>query len=228
MKSNKDQKDLFLAELDILQQTRVIIKNELWADNPLLSHYEDLSRNYEELLRQSIKLLYKLDDQDHVARMRKLALAMAHQMQLDKQQMEDLDMLVLMHDIGKVAIPSEVLQKTGPLDHMEWELIKKHCEIAYRMARAISENQLADNILAHHEHWDGSGYPQGLKGYEIPLAARMMAVIDAYDVMTHGAAYKMAIPIPDAIAELQRCSGTQFDPAIIKVFIEFVEDVHNE
>ena len=163
-----------------------------------------------------------LSSADRIERMTALAIALAHKMGLTERQVEEMAMLVQMHDIGNVSIPVEILQKPGPLDMAEWEMVKKHTEIACRMAQAISENRLAEQILAHHEHWDGSGYPQGLKAHDIPMAARIMAIIDAYEVMTQGAVYKTAITSRQAVEELQRCSGTQFDPEIVKVLIDLL------
>lgn len=164
----------------------------------------------------------KLAREDHLEQMQALAIALASKLELTELQIEELAMLVQMHDIGNVSIPADIVQKPGPLSPTEWEIVKKHTEIASRMAQAISENRLAEQILAHHEHWDGSGYPQGLKAYDIPLAARIMAIIDAYVVMTQGADYKAAISSQQAIEELRRCSGTQFDPDLVKAFIELL------
>ncbi len=160
--------------------------------------------------------------EDHLERMKGLAIALTQKMELTELQIEEMAMLVQMHDIGNVSIPAEILRKPGPLDLEEWEIVKKHTEIACRMAQAISENQLAEHILGHHEHWDGNGYPQGLKANDIPLAARIMAIIDAYVVMTQGAVYKTAVSSQQAVEELLRCSGTQFDPDIVKVFIQLL------
>lgn len=192
--------------------------------------YSNKQRDHK-LVRKDIILAMekKLKDknlvtEDRIERMKELAVALAHKMRLTERQIEELTMLVQMHDIGNVSISGEILQKPGSLNKAEWATVKKHSEIACRMAQAISENRLAEQILAHHEHWDGNGYPQGLKAHEIPMAARIMAIIDAYEVMTHGAVYKAAVSSRQALEELQHCSGTQFDPEIAKIFIELIEE----
>lgn len=155
---------------------------------------------------------------EHVARMKRLSRAIAEKLGCDANQIRELEELAFMHDIGKVAIATEILNKPGPLDDVEWETVKKHCEIGYRMSQALSKYQLADYILTHHEHWDGTGYPHGIKGPKIPLPARIIAIVDAYDIMTHDMPYKRAVTPYEAIAELQRCSGTQFDPQLVQIF----------
>ena len=145
----------------------------------------------------------------------------AQSLNLDKIEMDELALLASLHDIGNVAIPQEILMKAEPLDEDDWDKIKKHPEIGYRTAQSIPElRSIAEAILAHHEYWDGSGYPQGLSGTEIPILARIISVIDAYDVMTHDCVYKKAVSPEQALAELQKCSGSQFDPQIVDVFIK--------
>jgi HD-GYP domain-containing protein (c-di-GMP phosphodiesterase class II) len=154
----------------------------------------------------------------HIERMRRLALAMANKMGLDSAQTRDLETLAAIHDIGKVAIPFEILNKPGRLNENEWEFVQKHTEVGYCMSLALAEYQLAVCILSHHEHWDGSGYPNGLKGESIPLPARIISILDAYDIMTHDTPYKPALTPDQALAELDRCSGSQFDGELVEVF----------
>lgn len=157
------------------------------------------------------------ENEEHVARMKKMARAIAEKLGCNANQIRELEELAFMHDIGKVAVASEILNKPDSLDEVEWETVKKHCEIGYRMSQALSKYQLADYILNHHENWDGTGYPHGVKGPEIPLPARIIAVVDAYDIMTHDMPYKGAITPYEALAELKRCSGTQFDPQLVQI-----------
>lgn len=106
----------------------------------------------------------------------------------------------------------------------EWRIIKEHPQTGYRIALATPEfSYLAEDILSHHERWDGLGYPRGLKGSQIPLHARIVAAADAYEVMRNGRVYKKPLSKSDAVAELQRCAGNQFDPTVIKKFIEVLE-----
>lgn len=192
--------------------------------------YSNKQKDHKQVRRDIIIAMEKelkdqhLDREDGIERMKILAISLAGKMGLTERQRDELTMLVQMHDIGNVSIPAEILQKPGSLGSGEREIIKKHSEIACRMAQAISENRLAEQILAHHEHWDGNGYPRGLKGHDIPMASRIMAIIDAYDVMTNGAIYKAAISPREALEELQRCSGTQFDPEFVNVFVALIRE----
>ena len=132
-----------------------------------------------------------------------------------------------MHDIGEINISAEILTKKGPLTAEEWDIIKKHPETGYRIVRATEEfSHVAEDILSHHERWDGSGYPQGLKGKEIPLLARITAIVDAYEVMTSGRPYKKAMPREEIIAELKRWTGRQFDPELADVFLTILKEEH--
>jgi diguanylate cyclase (GGDEF)-like protein len=162
------------------------------------------------------------ENEEHSKRLVALAGKIAERIRLDSNDKRDLLHLAFMHDIGKINIPAEILEKPGKLTTDEWEIIKKHCEIGYRLAYAIGEPKLAEGILAHHEHFNGQGYPYGLKGEEIPLISRIIAVVDAYDVMIHERPYKEAYSQEKTIAELYRCSGTQFDPLIIQEFIDII------
>ena len=135
-----------------------------------------------------------------------------------------LALLATLHDIGKIGIPEEIINKSGPLNSEEWESLKTHPEVGNRILRAtrmVSFN-VEEGVLMHHEHWDGSGYPQGLKEEAIPFISRAVAIIDAYDVMTHDRPYHCAIAHAQAIEELQRCAGSQFDPELVERFVEFI------
>ncbi len=160
---------------------------------------------------------------EHSSRMKNMALEIAQSLNLDKSEIDELALLASLHDIGNVAIAQEILMKSEPLNAEDWCKIKKHPEIGYRMAQSIPElRSIAEAILAHHERWDGTGYPQGLSGMEIPILARIISVIDAYDVMTHDCAYKKAVSHEHALAELQKCSGSQFEPKIVDAFIKVI------
>ena len=125
-----------------------------------------------------------------------------------------------MHDIGKMAPPEEILLKPGPLSPQEQFIVQKHSERGYHIALSSVELAfLAPVILAHHERWDGKGYPQGLKGEGIPLLSRIIAIIDTYDVMTNDQIYKKAVSRQEALAEIERYAGSQFDPVLAKIFL---------
>jgi|LSQX01.3.fsa_nt_gb diguanylate cyclase (GGDEF)-like protein len=155
----------------------------------------------------------------HAERMTSLAMRLGERMDLSSSELDDLRLLALLHDIGKVAINDDILNKPGPLNEKEWVEMKKHSEVGYRIAQAsLDLAGIADFILYHHERWDGTGYPLGKKGKEIPLLSRIISVVDAYDVMTHPRPYKEAISQEEAVKELKRCAGTQFDPEIVEIF----------
>lgn len=161
------------------------------------------------------------EDFEHVKRVKTLAMHFAKCLGLDSESLDmaNLPLLASLHDIGKVAIPKEILCKRGPLTDNEWKIIKSHSEIGFRMAQSIEEPILAQAILSMRERWDGKGYPYGLKGEQIPLVTRIISIIDAYDVMTHDRPYKEKLSAEEAIIELKRCSGSQFDPSLIEVFL---------
>jgi HD-GYP domain-containing protein (c-di-GMP phosphodiesterase class II) len=138
--------------------------------------------------------------------------------------MNKLKLFSMLHDIGKIGIDDRILKKPGPLTEDEWKIMRTHPQIGYRIAMASSEfKEIAPYIVAHHERWDGKGYPRGLRGEEIPLLARILAVADAYDAMTTKRVYKDAGRKEVAFEELKRNAGTQFDPKIINIFLSLVE-----
>ncbi|MFT4104123.1 MAG: HD-GYP domain-containing protein [Lacrimispora sp.] len=157
----------------------------------------------------------------HSKRMEKLCYSIGRKLQLSPKEIDELTLLALIHDIGKVSISPNILHKPGPLTDMEWEEMKKHPEIGYRIAQTIPEISSASNlILAHHERWDGKGYPNGLKGEKIPFASRIISVIDAFDAMTNERVYRKALSTQEAVSEIEKNSGNQFDPGITGLMIE--------
>ena len=139
----------------------------------------------------------------------------------DDSQMEDLVLTITLHDIGKLAVPEQLLMKLGRLTPEEFKVIKDHSVRGYRIALCSNElAHVAPAILGHHERWDGEGYPEGLKGDEIPLLSRIVAIVDSYDVMTHDRPYRKAISRAEAQRELKRCAGSQFDPKLVAAFLE--------
>jgi HD-GYP domain-containing protein (c-di-GMP phosphodiesterase class II) len=165
------------------------------------------------------------ETKEHIERMENLAKALALNLDLSRRSEDNLVQAVRMHDIGKIGIPGSVVLKKSLLNEVEWSMMKRHAEIGYRIAHASGESaQLADIILYHHEWWNGQGYPHGLKGEAIPLLARIVSVLDAFDVMTHDQPYKPARNMNDALEELRLKAGTQFDPAIVQSLIEMVAD----
>lgn len=142
---------------------------------------------------------------------------------LPPEQGRDLELLAVAHDVGKVGVPDSVLLKPGPLTDEDRSLMEKHCEIGHKIAKsAVEVETIAIFILHHHERWDGGGYPEGLKGEEIPLVCRLLAIIDAYDAMTSDRPYRRALTHEEAVDELRRCAGSQFDPQLVELFLSKV------
>jgi len=152
-----------------------------------------------------------------------LAEALAEKKGLSKDNVNQMKLAGLMHDIGKIGIADDILNKAGKLSSDEYFEVKKHPEIGYRILSSVNEfSEIAEFVLEHHERWDGKGYPQGLKGEEIKIEARMIAICDAFDAMLTLRSYRNILSKEDAIAEIKRCAGTQFDPEMAQVFIEEV------
>ncbi len=164
------------------------------------------------------------ETEEHANRLKKYALKIADKLNLSSLEKGELELAATLHDIGKVGISDTILLKPGELNEGEWELIKTHPEKGYRIALSTKElAPVADYILCHHERWDGRGYPNGLKAEKIPLFSRIVSIVDSYDVMTHRRPYKKAMSRADAIAELKRCSGSQFDPEITAIFLDILQ-----
>ncbi len=156
----------------------------------------------------------------HGENMKEAAQFIGVKLGLSHDEMVRLDLLIQLHDIGKINMPAELLQKEGPLTFEEWELMRQHPEIGYRIARNTDDvSHVAEEILSHHERWDGTGYPNGLMGTDIPLLARITALADAYEIMKNGRPYKKPMTNEEIRLEIQRCSGKQFDPEISAIFL---------
>ena len=131
----------------------------------------------------------------------------------------------LVHDIGKIGVNESILNKPGTLDMQEWEAIKRHPEIGFRILSSSAEyNDLALAVLEHHERWDGTGYPRGLKGEQASLQARIIMIADSFDAMTSERSYKKPMSKDDAIAEIKRCSGTHYDPMLVNLFVSCIDE----
>ena len=158
----------------------------------------------------------KHEAQEHTERMVMLAKALGRRLGLTGELLEQVELLAMLHDVGKLSIDKKILDKQGELTEADWAEIKKHPVTGYRIAKALPQlEHIAYYILCHHERWDGSGYPAGLKGSEIPLLSRIIAVADAYDAMTHDRAYRKARTKQYAAEEIKK-RGIQFDPEVVK------------
>ncbi|MFW6030243.1 MAG: HD domain-containing phosphohydrolase [Halanaerobiales bacterium] len=159
------------------------------------------------------------EDKKHISRMQELAEKFAEDLALDDKEKNRLEKLINVHDIGKIAVPFDILNKKGELSKKEKELYKSHPEVGYRIAYSIDELvPVAEEILAHHEYWDGSGYPKGLKGEEIPLLARILNIIESYDFLTNEEMNEKPLSNREAIEEMKKDAGTKYDPDLFKHF----------
>ncbi len=160
----------------------------------------------------------------HVIRLEKLLISLAALIGLSESTKSDLSLLAKFHDIGKVGISDSILFKKGPLTSEGWAEMRRHCEIGYRIALSASDLvPIADWILKHHEWWDGTGYPLGIKGEEIPMECRLLAIAEAYEALTSVRPYRNALSHAEAVAELMSHSRTHFDPKLLEKFLQIVE-----
>ncbi|WP_099204227.1 diguanylate cyclase [Scatolibacter rhodanostii] len=178
-----------------------------------------------------IKLLLSLLDEknsethEHSNRVADLCLLVGRELKLSDEMMSDIVLLAKLHDIGKIGIRDTILEKPGKLTPKERAEIEQHPEIGYKITQNIPELcQVSEYILAHHERWDGTGYPKGLKRKEIPLPSRIISIVDAYDVMISGRSYQSPRTQNQAIAELYRCAETQFDSEIVDIFVNLLKE----
>lgn len=159
----------------------------------------------------------------HSNRVSSICMAIAANMNFDNDDVNKIRIAGLVHDIGKIGIDEKILNKPGKLTEDERDQVNKHPEVGWRILSSANEfTELANFILDHHERWDGRGYPNGLAGEDIPLEARIIAVADSFDAMTSERSYRSGLSQEEAIAELMRCSGTQFDPQIVAIFVDKV------
>lgn len=166
-----------------------------------------------------------IEDPAHIERLTAMATELAERLGIARNsaQMNLLQSLVKLHDVGKMAIPREVFRHDKGMTPQQWDIMRTHSEIGYRLAFSLGEPALAEAILAMHERWDGKGYPYGLQQEQIPEMSRLLALVDAYDIMTHSQPHRKALSKEEAIKEIIENSGTQFDPLVVEVFVSWIE-----
>lgn len=166
------------------------------------------------------------ETEEHGKNMKELASSFGEFLGLSKDQVHSLTLLARLHDIGKISVNNEILNKLEPLTDEDWEQIRIHPETGSRIVQAIPElKHMMDPILHHHERWDGTGYPHNLKAEKIPFLSRIIALIDSYEVMTSGRVYKDSISLLEAITEIENCKGKQFDPELADKFIIMLQSL---
>lgn len=184
--------------------------------------YDELENSYETTLRSLVTALDFRDNetQGHSLRVVEYTMTVAKRLGIREPELTWIRRGALLHDVGKIGIPDAILRKPGKLTDDEWDVMKKHPEMGYEMLREIQFLERAlDIVLCHQERYDGSGYPAGLAGEQIPLGARIFAVVDTFDAMTSDRPYRAALSIDDARVEVQKFAGRQFDPAVADAFL---------
>ncbi|MHC4932828.1 MAG: HD-GYP domain-containing protein, partial [Planctomycetota bacterium] len=187
----------------------------------------DLRESYEATLDAMVSAIESRDceTKHHCRRVQSHAVLLGRRLGLTPEQLVDISYGALLHDVGKIGVPDSILLKPGKLSDEDWTIMRQHTLIGHKMISRIKFLKgAADVVLYHHERWDGAGYPYGISGEDIPLPARIFSVIDAYDAITSERVYKRAVPIDQAKKEIERCSGTQFDPKIVEVFLKITDE----
>ena len=161
----------------------------------------------------------------HTERVKELACMLGKAVGLSRSNLDTLRLLADVHDVGKLGVPEHILFKPSALTGEEWEEVRCHPEVGYRIALSSPElAPVAELIRQHHERWNGRGYPRGLCGEEIHILSRILAIADAYDAMTSERPYRPALSHEEALEELKRCAGTQFDPRLVEIFVRLLSE----
>ena len=231
----KDQ--LFLGVGRALQHRRLVAENRSYQlqleqqveerTGQLRDAFAQLEQSYDDTLEAlgSALDLKDAETEGHCQRVTAFTISIAKAVPVPTDYLAILARAAFLHDIGKMAIPDGILRKPGPLTDDEKQIMRKHCEIGYNMLTRIPFlRAAAEIVLAHQEFFDGTGYPRGLKGEQIPLGARIFTIADSLDAMISDRPYRRALPMSHAREEIRRCSGTQFDPQVVEVFLTIPEE----
>jgi HD-GYP domain-containing protein (c-di-GMP phosphodiesterase class II) len=215
----------YIVKLDTSQK-------ELEQKNSELQRlYSEAEKNYFETVKALANSIEAMDPytRGHCERVMDMSLGLAKKLKFSPHQMSVIQYAAILHDIGKLGIPSTILKKPSSLDEHEYEEVKKHPLIAYQILKDIGfmKRELAA-ILQHHERHDGKGYPYGISGDDITIEGKILCIADAFDAMTTDRPYRKGLTIQDALKEIDRCKGTQFDPLIAEKFIEYISEQFNE
>jgi putative nucleotidyltransferase with HDIG domain len=231
----KDQ--LFLGVGRALEHRRLVRENRTYQRTleqlveertaKLASAVALLEQSYDDTLEAlgSALDLKDAETEGHCQRVTAFCISIAKELHIPDEYLQILARAAFLHDIGKMAIPDGILRKPGPLNDEEKQIMRKHCDIGYNMLIRIPFlRDAAEIVLAHQEFYDGSGYPRGLKGEEIPIGARIFTIADSMDAMISDRPYRKALPLSYAREEIRRCAGTQFDPKVVEVFLAIPEE----
>jgi putative nucleotidyltransferase with HDIG domain len=221
-----------------LERRQLLVENRSYQEElerKVRERTEELNgalKEVEESYRDTLEaLVTSLDAREHETqahsqRVREYTLTLARKIGLKEEDLVPVGRGALLHDVGKIGVPDSILLKPGKLTSEEWVEMKKHPAIGFEILRSIKFlESAAEIVLSHQERWDGKGYPNGLEGPDIPLGARIFAVVDTLDAMTSDRPYRKALSYQAALDEIRRCSGTQFDPRVVEAFLGMPSDL---
>ena len=185
------------------------------------------SKNAHEKIIKSLKntLIKRTNEnKEHMEMVKDISISIAKKLSLPEKILKELELLAIFHDIGKISIPDNIINRPDLLTQDEWDIIKQHPMTGYRIASSSTYlMEIAEAILFHHERWDGKGYPMGISGKEIPITSRIIAIAETYDVLTNGRNYREPLSHDEAIKEIKKAAGTQFDPYLVDIFLEVMD-----